>query len=81
MSVLLVSIDSAIFKVPEQYTVVLRIGNEIQRASSNERTCSPLFNNDCFTMAVKSSALEIIVYRSMGGSLDEVGACNKIDIN
>jgi hypothetical protein len=59
----------------------LKIGKEIQRASSNEKTCSPLFNNDCYTMAVKSSILEITAYRSMGGSLDEVGACNKIDIN
>lgn len=52
MSILLVTIDSVLFRKPEQYAVTVKLGQNVNKTASKEKTCSPLFNADCFMMPV-----------------------------
>ena len=80
MAFLLVSVDSVIFKSPENFVIQIDSGQQTEKIASAEKTCSPLFNRNSFAFEPETNKISIVVYRSMGSSLDMYGKCAPIII-
>jgi hypothetical protein len=80
MAFLLVSLDSVIFKQPENFVIQVDSGQQSEKIASAEKTCSPLFNKNSFAFDAETLKISIVVYRSMGSSLDLYGKCAPIII-
>ena len=83
MALLLVTLDSAIFRTPEQYCLTVQLGSEQQKTASKQKTTSPLLNRDCFSFNPPQdpkTTLQVTASRFMGSSMDFVGKSAPIAI-